>query len=248
MTQTHDGRIAADRRRRACPRGFVGILFAPRATYADVAARPRWLGRLPDRLLVTASATFALCRPRSARNALLDQQITPMESFGGKMTEAADRADGDDVAVLRLRRAGAPAGRASPSAALIVAGIALRGVQRAPRRRRRPSSRSSPSSSHSGVILAVLALFAPPLAYARETLSSATNLAVFLPFLDENSFAGAVARVDRSVRHLVDRQPVDRPRRPLPQAHRADRDHAARRLRGDRADHRGRSRRRSSGA
>ena len=31
-------------------------------------------------------------------------------------------------------------------------------------------------------------LFALPLDYVRETLSSPTNLAVFLPFLDENSF------------------------------------------------------------
>jgi hypothetical protein len=43
--------------------------------------------------------------------------------------------------------------------------------------------------AHSGVILAALALFTTPLAYARESLSSATNLAVFLPFLDDNSFA-----------------------------------------------------------
>ena len=43
--------------------------------------------------------------------------------------------------------------------------------------------------AHSGVVLAVLSLFTAPLAYARESLSSATNLAVFLPFLDESSFA-----------------------------------------------------------
>ncbi len=42
--------------------------------------------------------------------------------------------------------------------------------------------------AHSGVILAVLSLFTTPLAYVRESLSSATNLAVFLPFLDEASF------------------------------------------------------------
>ena len=43
--------------------------------------------------------------------------------------------------------------------------------------------------AHSGVVLAVLALFTTPLAYARESLSGATNLAVFAPFLDESSFA-----------------------------------------------------------
>jgi len=42
---------------------------------------------------------------------------------------------------------------------------------------------------HSGIVLVVQQLFTLPLDYARETLSSPTNLAVFLPFLDENSFA-----------------------------------------------------------
>jgi hypothetical protein len=52
----------------------------------------------------------------------------------------------------------------------------------------------------------------------RGTLSSATNLAVFLPFLDETLVSGPAARLDRSDFHLVDAQPRDRPRRPLPQA------------------------------
>jgi hypothetical protein len=43
--------------------------------------------------------------------------------------------------------------------------------------------------AHSGVVLAALSLFTTPLAYARESVSGATNLGVFLPFLDERSFA-----------------------------------------------------------
>jgi hypothetical protein len=42
--------------------------------------------------------------------------------------------------------------------------------------------------AHSGAVLAALSLFTTPLAYARESLSSTTNLGVFLPFLDDNSF------------------------------------------------------------
>jgi hypothetical protein len=34
----------------------------------------------------------------------------------------------------------------------------------------------------------VLSLFTTPLAYARESMASTTNLAIFLPFLDESSF------------------------------------------------------------
>ena len=43
--------------------------------------------------------------------------------------------------------------------------------------------------AHSGVVITLAQLFGLPLAYARETMSSTTNLAVFLPFLDEASFA-----------------------------------------------------------
>jgi hypothetical protein len=42
--------------------------------------------------------------------------------------------------------------------------------------------------AHSGILIAVQQLFTLPLDYARETMSSPTNLAVFLPFLDEGSF------------------------------------------------------------
>src|SRR5207248_2922240 len=43
--------------------------------------------------------------------------------------------------------------------------------------------------AHSGVVLTLAQLFGLPLAYARQTLVSATNLGVFAPFLDESSFA-----------------------------------------------------------
>ena len=42
--------------------------------------------------------------------------------------------------------------------------------------------------AHSSVVLALQSLFTMPLDYARETLSSPTNLAIFLPFLDETTF------------------------------------------------------------
>jgi hypothetical protein len=38
------------------------------------------------------------------------------------------------------------------------------------------------------VVITLAQLFGLPLGYARETMSSATNLGVFFPFLDESSF------------------------------------------------------------
>jgi len=42
--------------------------------------------------------------------------------------------------------------------------------------------------AHSGVVIAVQQFFVLPLDYFRESLSSPTNLAVFVPMLDENTF------------------------------------------------------------
>ena len=42
--------------------------------------------------------------------------------------------------------------------------------------------------AHAGIVLAAQQLFVLPLDYARGSLSSPTNLGVFLPFLDENTF------------------------------------------------------------
>jgi hypothetical protein len=46
---------------------------------------------------------------------------------------------------------------------------------------------------HSGVISALGTLFLTPLNYFRQSMSSATNLGVFLPFLPEGSFLGRLA-------------------------------------------------------
>jgi hypothetical protein len=51
--------------------------------------------------------------------------------------------------------------------------------------------------SHSGIIIALSQIVGLPLAYARESMSGATNLGVFTPFLDENTFpARALGSVD----------------------------------------------------
>ena len=43
---------------------------------------------------------------------------------------------------------------------------------------------------HSGFLVALQLLFVTPLNYVRESMSSATSLAVFFPMLDETSFLG----------------------------------------------------------
>ena len=65
---------------------------------------------------------------------------------------------------------------------------------------------------HSAVVSAVGTVIMTPVNYFRESLSSATNLGVFLPFLPEGSFLARLAGHGGRVRRLVGDGPGHRPR------------------------------------
>ena len=171
---------------KSLPARILGVIFAPRATYADVAARPTWLGAMLVVLALTGGSTFAFLSTEVGKNAMLDQQRQTMESFGVRLNDQA------------MQRMEAGAARAPyfavisqavflPVVALAVAGIALavfNAILGGDARFRQVFA----VVVFSGVILALGAIFVLPLDYARETLSSPTTLSVFLPFLEENSF------------------------------------------------------------
>jgi hypothetical protein len=171
---------------KSLPARIVGILFAPRATYADVAARPRWLAMFLVVYLVIAAVATTFMSTDIGRNAVVDQQITQAESYGRHFSdqqidrlEALSKYYAYGTPVLQLVTLG--------FASLLVAGIAfavfnaLLGADAA-------FKQVYAVVVHSGVIMAAVSLFTTPLAYARQTLSTATNLGVFFPFLDDSSF------------------------------------------------------------
>jgi len=187
VTQSNATEPAVNAQAKSLPARVVGILFAPRATYAAVAARPRWLGIFLTVCLITASTATALLSTDVGRNALIDRQIAQQESFGRKLTqEQIDRLESFSkyyayaAPVLQLVAFGL--------GGLIVAGIAF-AVFTAMAGGDATFKQVFAVVAHSGVVLAALSLFTTPLAYARESMSSTTNLAVFLPFLDDSSFA-----------------------------------------------------------
>jgi hypothetical protein len=166
---------------------IAGVVFAPRATYAAVAARPRALGVLLFVLVVGAAGTFAFLSTEVGQNAVLDQQIETMKSFGIAVTQPT--IDRLEQAADRQRYI-APAAQAVflPLAAAIIAGLAL-AVFNAIMGGDASYRQVFAIVAHSGVLITVQQLFGLPLAYAREKMTGATNLAVFAPFLDDTSFA-----------------------------------------------------------
>ena len=187
MTQTMTATPPAAAPSRSLAARILGVLFSPRATYADVAANPRWLGVFLTVFLVTSAAATAFVATEVGRTAVVDQQIAQSEAYGRTVNQA-------QVDVLERMSANyvyfAPVFQffGLTIGTLIVAGLAF-AVFTALLGGDATFKQVFAITAHSGVVLAALSLFTTPLAYARESVSGATNLAVFLPFLDERSFA-----------------------------------------------------------
>ena len=164
----------------------VGVFFSPRATFAEVAARPRVLGALGIGMIVVVVALFAFFSSEVGQQAWIDQQIRGSESFGRSMND--QQIAGMEriapymryiVAVLYLVFV--------PIVVLITSGILL-GVFNALLGGDATFKQVLSVVSHAGLITALQTAFAMPLDYVRETMSSPSTLGVFVPFLDEKSF------------------------------------------------------------
>jgi len=169
------------------PARLIGVLTSPRATYAAVAARPQWLGALAFVIVVGSAATFGFLSTEVGKQALLDQQVKTMESFGVRMNDAAYARM--ESGVKYAPYTGMVGQAVSITVlALIIAGIAI-GVFNAALGGNASFKQVFAVVAHSGIVITLAQLFGLPLAYARENMSSTTNLAVFLPFLEDTSFA-----------------------------------------------------------
>jgi hypothetical protein len=177
---------ASATRLRSLPARIAGVILSPRAAYAEVAARPRVFGALMFVLAVIVTATFAFLSTEVGQQASLDNQVRQMEAFGRTVNDA-QYAQMERMAPYSRYFAAAVQLIVMPIMALVVAGLAF-AVFNAALGGDATFKQAYAIVVHSGAILALQALFTLPLAYARESLAGSTNLAIFAPFLDENSF------------------------------------------------------------
>ena len=176
----------------AAPKGLlaraIGIPTAPRATYASVSARPRALGALLLILTIAATATLVFLKTEVGQQAALDQQIQQAQAFGRQMT--ADQQAQMERFLPYFGYIGAASQVVSITLiSLLIAGVAL-AVFNAMLGGDATFKHVFAVVVHSGFIITLQQLFVLPLDYVRESLTSPTNLAVFLPFLEDNTFAG----------------------------------------------------------
>jgi hypothetical protein len=171
---------------KSLPARLIGVLFSPRATYAAIAAKPRVFGALAVVVILSAAAVFTFLSTEVGQRAALDMQMQQAESFGRTITDAQYERIEKMAGYSKYFGAVSQA-IALPLMALVISGIAF-AVFNAALGGDATFKQVYAVVAHSGILIAVQQLFTLPLDYARETMSSPTNLAVFTPFLDDTSF------------------------------------------------------------
>jgi hypothetical protein len=163
-----------------------GILTSPKETYADIIARPRWLGMLLVAIIVTSVCTGGFLATKVGQQAYLDNQVRQTERFGGQVSEAQYAVMEKMTKWAALITVGATV-IFTPLIWAIMAGI-LFAVFNAALGGDSSFKQLFTVLAYSSSVTVVQQIFVTPLNYVRETMTSATNLAVFLPMLDEGSF------------------------------------------------------------
>ena len=167
---------------------FFGILTSPRSTFENVSAAPRWFGMLAVTTVLVAFFSAAPLTTEAGRQAMIDQQISAMKSFGMNVTpEIQDRIEAGAgrlpyttaLSVLVM----------GPIFALIVSGI-LFAIFNAAMGGEASFKQVFTVQTHAGVVSCVSAVFSGAINYFRGATGSVTNVAALLPMVSDQSFAG----------------------------------------------------------
>ncbi len=170
---------------------FIGILTAPRATYASVVANPKWLGMY---LLTATLIAFGAALPMTTdagKQAAVDQQVSAMEGFGMQVSDEQYAQMHKGTAILPYTTAG------SVVVFMLLGYLAMAGILFAIFNAAMGGDARYKQVLtvliHSSVIAAVGAAFAGPLNYFRGSVASPATLGALLPMLDDTSFMGKLA-------------------------------------------------------
>lgn len=159
---------------------------------ASVAAHPRWLDVLVITTVLVAAGYYAFLSTDVGKAAYADQAVATIESFGGTVTAEAYTGIQRQAAIAAPLQAGTIL-FFSPLVAALIAGV-LYGVftvlgGEATYRQ------LLAVVAHTGVISVLQTAFTLPVNYGNQSMSSATNLAVFFPNLTEGSFVASLLGV-----------------------------------------------------
>ncbi len=168
---------------------LLGMVTSPQATYRAVASRPTWLAVALVIVVVTCGAQFWFQSTDIGKQATLDEAVRRTESFGFKVSDSMYEQMRQSIMEpppWRLVLSGVSMAVVPPIVWVVLAGLlflvfAATGGQAT-------FKQVFAVVVHSAVIGTLGSLLMTPVNYFRQTLSSATNLGVFVPFLPEGSF------------------------------------------------------------
>jgi hypothetical protein len=173
---------------------FLGVLLSPTETFRAVVAKPTWLVVALIVIVLTGGCQLWFGSTEVGRKATLDESVRKTEAFGFKVndqTYEAMRKSIMEPAPWRIALSAAAIVVGSLAIWAILAGILFLvfsavGGQAA-------YKQVFAVVVHSSVVSAVGTVIMTPVNYFRESLTSATNLGVFLPFLPEGNFLARFA-------------------------------------------------------
>lgn len=156
---------------------------------AAVVSAPTWVTAWAFALVVWLVPAAWLLSTPVGQQALVDERVRQVEAFGGRVDDDAYAALQQSPPLAAYFTSGGRLLLAPPVTLAVAAGLALLARQDGARL-------SGPAalavSVHASVPLALQQLVATPLHYLRESLSSPSNLAVFLPMFDEGTAAARI--------------------------------------------------------
>ena len=169
-------------------RRIAGMVTRPRATMAALVQAPAWLATWAIILLVWAGCGTWLLSTDVGQQALVDERVRVVETFGGEVTDA-EYADlqsappwwvyftsGGRVLLLPITTVGV--------AVLLLVAARAAGAQAT-------INQTLAIAVHASVALLIGQIVATPIHYVRESLTTPLNLAAVLPLMEEGT---AVAR------------------------------------------------------
>ena len=183
--QVASGAIAAPASSNVFAR-LAGVIFSPRETFAAIVAQPKWFGAMAVVTLTIAIAQYAFLSTQVGQDAMVDQQIRQTERWTGSVTQAQIDGIEQRASMGKYFALGATL-IFVPVISFIVSGI-LFGVFNAMLGGDATYKQVLAINAHAGAVSIVSTLFVVPLNYFRESMASATNLGVFVQFLDDTNF------------------------------------------------------------
>jgi hypothetical protein len=173
---------------KSLPARMLGVLTSPGETFRNLVASPRWLDVMVVGTVLVAGLQFWFLSTEPGRVAMVDQQVRQLESFGQTVSDQQYAGMEQALPTMRYFVAGTTL-VLGPLITLIIGGM-LYGVFNLALGGDAGFRQVLSVVTHAGVVPLVAALFATPLNYFRESMTSPTTLAVFAPMLEEGSLAG----------------------------------------------------------